>query len=136
MKLIVCLDNHNAMAFNRRRQSRDREITERISTLVGDCALWMGKNSKTLFGDLQLHICVSDDYLHTAGNEDFCFAEIDDVSSYMDKVSEIYIFRWNRDYPFDLLFPTEVLKRDFHLVEAVCFKGYSHPELTLEVYTR
>lgn len=34
MRLIVCLDDKNGMAFNHRRQSRDRIITETIEELV------------------------------------------------------------------------------------------------------
>ena len=30
MRLIVCLDDKNGMAFNHRRQSRDRIVTEKI----------------------------------------------------------------------------------------------------------
>lgn len=34
MRLIVCLDDKNGMAFNHRRQSRDRIVTEKIEELA------------------------------------------------------------------------------------------------------
>lgn len=136
MKMIVCLDNHNAMAFNGRRQSRDKEVIARICSMVGDATLWMGQGSAKLFEGTQVNICISDDYLRSAGSSDFCFAETADVSAYMDCVHEVHIFRWNRDYPYDMQFPADVLEREFRCVESSEFEGYSHPKITVEVYTR
>ena len=39
MNLIVCLDDKNGMAFNGRRQSRDRLLTEDLLQTVGESCL-------------------------------------------------------------------------------------------------
>ena len=49
MHIIVCLDDQNGMAFNHRRQSRDRVVTEDICILADGRPLWMNKNSVALF---------------------------------------------------------------------------------------
>lgn len=33
MHLVLCLDDNNGMAFNGRRQSRDRELTRQMNSL-------------------------------------------------------------------------------------------------------
>lgn len=40
MKLIVCMDDKNGMAFNHRRQSRDRVLAERIMELTENAKLY------------------------------------------------------------------------------------------------
>lgn len=61
MRLIVCLDDKNGMAFNHRRQSRDRIVTEKIEELVKGSTLHFSPNSEKLFtsGDFE----PSEDYL-------------------------------------------------------------------------
>ena len=66
MILIVCLDNNNAMAFNRRRQSQDRAARERILALTAGAPLWMNGYSAKLFGDVP-GIHVDEDFLDQAG---------------------------------------------------------------------
>lgn len=41
MKLIVCMDDKNGMAFNHRRQSRDRVLAERIMELTENAKLYI-----------------------------------------------------------------------------------------------
>ena len=49
MKIIVCLDDNGGMAFNRRRQSRDRVLIEDIAKTVGNARLYIDKYSAPLF---------------------------------------------------------------------------------------
>ncbi len=103
MKLIVCMDDKNGMAFNHRRQSRDRVLAERIMELTENAKLYIAPYSQTLFqADW---VVVSPDYLTCAGQNDFCFAELENLNGYEDNVQELILFRWNRVYPADLYFP-------------------------------
>lgn len=34
MKLIICIDDKNGIAFNKRRQSRDKRIIDKILNLI------------------------------------------------------------------------------------------------------
>ena len=130
MKLIVCLDDNNAMAFYNRRQSSDIAVVHKIAEFTQGQNLWMNSYSGYLFADFKENIRIADDFLTQAKEEDFCFAEISDVHSYIPKVREVYIFRWNRVYPGDLYFPKIPAKKQV-LAE---FSGKSHERITLEVY--
>ena len=46
MILIVCVDDHNGMMFNHRRQSQDRILRADILELTGGKKLWMNAYSK------------------------------------------------------------------------------------------
>ena len=80
MRLIVCLDDKNGMAFNHRRQSRDRIITETIEELVKGSTLHFSPYSAKLFPSGVFE--PSEDYLSRAGEDDFCFVELEDVTPY------------------------------------------------------
>ena len=48
MKLILCVDDKGGLAFNHRRQSRDRVLNERILMHCGMHRLWSGYGSTAL----------------------------------------------------------------------------------------
>ena len=132
MRLIVCLDDKNGMAFNHRRQSRDRIVIAKIEELVKGSTLYFSSYSAKLFpsGDFE----PSEDYLSRAGEDDFCFVELEDVTPYEQQIKEITVFRWNRVYPADLYFPNDLTQ--WSLERTVDFPGHSHEKITLEVYRR
>ena len=130
MKLIVCLDNKNGMAFHNRRLSSDLAVTKKIVEIARGRKLWMNSYSGYLFADCRENIQIDEDFLHNAQKEDFCFAEVSDICSAIPNVQELYVFRWNRIYPADLYFPNIPGKSQI-LAE---FAGNSHEKITLEVY--
>ena len=132
MRLIVCLDDKNGMAFNHRRQSRDRVVIAKIEELVKGSTLHFSPYSAKLFssGDFE----PSEDYLSRAGEDDFCFVEQEDVTPYEQQIKEITVFRWSRVYPADLYFPIELTQ--WRLEQTVEFPGNSHEKITMEVYER
>ena len=132
LRLIVCLDDKNGMAFNHRRQSRDRIVIAKIEELVKGSTLYFSSYSAKLFpsGDFE----PSEDYLSRAGEDDFCFVEMEDVTPYEQQIKEITVFRWNRVYPADLYFPTDLTQ--WSLERTVEFPGNTHEKITLEVYRR
>lgn len=135
MKLIICLDDNDGMLFNHRRQSRDREVCERILAYGNTSRLWMDHYSKQLFKDNDQAICCDARFLEKAGQGEYCFVEHADVVPWISRVEEILVFRWNRKYPADVRFPHGLLNEMFHLCQTEDFAGYSHEKLTLEVYT-
>ena len=132
MRLIVCLDDKNGMAFNHRRQSRDRIVIAKIEELVKGSTLYFSSYSAKLFpsGDFE----PSEDYLSRAGEDDFCFVEMEDVTPYEQQIKEITVFRWNRVYPADLYFQIDLTQ--WSLERTVEFPGHSHEKITMEVYRR
>ena len=147
MKAIVCLDDNGGMRFNGRRQSRDRVVVEKIMQLIGNNGLWMTDYSSVLFphatiiseGGLGL---VNYDKLlfpHTAAmsncESDCEFVFIEDANSLSNvDIDELYIFKWNRSYPSDEKF--SLCLDDFELLSSTDFSGFSHENITLEIYRK
>ena len=133
--LMVCVDDRYGMLFNRRRQSSDRKVTERICALCDSKKLWINSYSAALFPNCG-EICIADDFLDRASGGDCCFVENIDVAPYMDRISKIVLFRWNKKYPADLYFPAEQLNELWRLERSQDFSGTSHDKITMEVYCR
>ena len=132
MRLIVCLDDKNGMAFNHRRQSRDRIVTEKIEELAKGSVLRLSPYSAKLFPSGNFE--PSEYYLSRAGEDDFCFVEMEDVTPYERQIKEITVFHWNRTYPADLKFQIDLTQ--WSLERTVEFPGNSHEKITMEVYER
>ena len=133
MKLIVCVDNKGGMAFNHRRQSRDRVLTEDIARTVGDAHLVLMPYSRSLFEGYALDVAVSNDPLADAGEQDFCFLETSSPTS-DEGISELILYHWNRDYPSDT--PFLMNRSAFELISCEEFIGFSHQKITKEVYVK
>ena len=121
MKLIVCLDEAMGMAFNNRRQSRDKEVIKKIKEITSESPLYINEYSCDLFSDGALGVPV----------DGFYFAEVDLPQGEPD---EIYAFYWNRRYPADLKFTTDLSLYD--IVSTCEFAGSSHEKITLIHYRR
>ena len=134
MILIVCLDDKGGMMFNNRRQSRDKEVIDRIVEIIQGSKLWLNDYSKSLFDQVIIPLAVDDDFLQKAGYGEFCFAENADIAQYTLKIEKIYLFRWNRHYPADIYFPVDLI--DYKLIAQSEFMGNSHEKITLEVYEK
>lgn len=133
MKLIVCLDDNNGMLFNKRRQSSDRFVSKRISSLVSGGVLWVDTYSAALFANQNISLRVDDGFFQKAVAGDWCFAERQDLQKVASAVEEIVIFRWNRRYPSDVCFPKTLLSGRI-LKSTEEFPGNSHDLITMEVY--
>lgn len=136
MVLIVCIDDKNGMAFNGRRQSRDSILCERIMSVVGEKRICMRPDSAKLFSDYSMHICFVEVLGEAADNADYYFAETDNPTQLLPMVDEVIVYRWNRTYPADLYFPTELLCDGWSLVKTFDFPGNSHERISEEVYRR
>ena len=134
IKLIVCLDDKGGMAFNRRRQSRDRLLCEDVARMVGDDTLWVHPYSEPLFAELGIHISMSESYLSDAEERDYCFCERESLGDFAKKGDAVIIYRWNRRYPGDVFFDIDVTAAPWRCVLTEKFVGSSHEEITKEVY--
>lgn len=133
MKLIVCLDDKNGMAFFQKRQSMDKTVCQNMIELTHGHKLWMKEYSAKLFSNLHGEICIDESYLQKAGEGDYCFAETDDVSAYAQSAEQIIVYRWNRCYPSDLRFSAELLNEK-EIADVLEFSGNSHEKISREVY--
>lgn len=132
MNIIVCVDDNNGQLFNGRRQSKDIEVVNKIYEIVSEQKLLINSFSEKLFLDKRV---VRNDFLEIASENDFCFVENVDVTEYISKINKVYLFRWNRDYPYDFTFDLD-LSNNFTLSKVEEFKGNSHDMITLELWTK
>lgn len=156
MILIAAVDDNNGMMFNKRRQSKDRSLRERILLLAKGHKLWMNDYTYRQFLDEAVsitekhtgsapeaadgiaieEICVDEDFLESAGSGEYCFVENVPAASYEEKMEKIILFRWNRKYPSDFQFDIELGTCGWKLAETKEFPGFSHEKITEEVYVR
>ena len=120
------------MIFNNRRQSQDSMLREKIRSFVGNNKIFLNEYSAKQFENTD-NLIISDDFLTRAKNDDFCFAENSHIPT--DNIDEVYLFKWNRDYPADMYFTID-LKTGFKKVQTEDFVGTSHKKITLEIYKK
>lgn len=133
MNIAVCLDDRNGMLFGGRRQSKDQYLRQQLLQLAGSNGLWMNGFSAKQFESTDM-IRVAEDFLEIAPQGNWCFVENMDILPYKEKIERIVIYRWNRLYPSDVKFPVEVFSDSWHPVSSRTFPGYSHDEITEEIY--
>lgn len=132
MQVFVCIDDKSGMQFNKRRQSKDNAVIDKIEEIVGSQKLWIRSYSRSLFVD---NATEDEDMLEKAAKEDFCFVEDVPLSRCVDEMDAIYIFHWNRVYPSDVKLDVDVAKM-FHLEYTEEFAGSSHEKITMEKWVR
>ena len=132
MKLIFCLDDRGGMMFNKRRQSQDRELRKRILDTLDGKSLVMSPYSAKQFVEGG-NILIS----NTPQNENtdgIYFVE--DLPFFLRGVDEITIYKWNRLYPSDVKFDTDLTQNGFVLSNVFEFEGSSHEKITEEKYIK
>lgn len=135
MKVIICLDDNNGMMFNKRRQSRDAVVMEKIMEITKSSKLWISRYSVSIFKDLQINnINVDESFVLEASEGEYCFVEDICLKNYEKWIEEITVFRWNRVYPNDFKF--DINLSAWKLVESFEFRGNSHDKITMEVYVK
>lgn len=137
MILIACVDDKFGMLFNRRRQSQDRMLRERVLQLTDGKTLRMNEYSRKQFGDAEIpQIQVSETFLQEAGKGDYCFLETLDPAPYEKSIEQIVLYKWNRVYPADVYFTISLQEHSWKLTQTTDFAGASHETITEEVYTK
>ena len=132
MHIVLCLDDKNGILFNARRLSSDLAVCKRIVAQHSG-RLMMNSYSAKLFSDAD--VLVDDEFLKNAHAEDTCFVENLDFAKYLQDISSITIYRWNRHYPSDVKLPERLLT-DWKLIENIDFAGKSHDTITEQRYMR
>lgn len=137
MILIVCVDDDGGMAFNGRRQSRDRFLCDRILNKTFGGRLRISPFSASLFREYSANwIEVDENCLENAGEGEFCFVENVDPAPYEERCEKIMVYRWNRKYPADVFFGIRLKKGGWKMDSSVDFAGYSHEKITEEIFVK
>ena len=130
MILVICLDQKDGLSFNRRRQSKDRLLRQKLLELVGEGRLWMSPYSAAQFEESG-NLFIDEGDFEQAGEGDFCFAEARDILPLLSRVEELIVYRWDKTYSADLRFSPQSFGR---LAETEEFAGYSHACILQERY--
>lgn len=133
MNLIVCLDDKNGMMFNKRRQSQDRKLRERILALTEGSKLWMSSYTAKQFTEGGNFI-IDNDFMVNADSQDYCFVEDKEIS--FTNCDKIIVFKWNRHYPADKFFSIDLKANGYKKISQSDFEGYSHKKITEEIYVK
>lgn len=136
MHIIVCIDNQNGMLFNGRRQSRDRAVIADILEHLDGRRLRIRKCSSDILPVDGIQILVSNRAPQDALPNEVCFIEDVPLVPVLEQITEITLYRWNRDYPGDFFLDIDPIQSGFTLIEQRDFHGYAHPQITKEVYRR
>lgn len=131
MILIACVDDNLGMAFNGRRQSRDRAVAERIAALTEGKRLWLHPYTAKLF---EGGVCADEAFLTQAGEQEFAFTELAAPGFLEERIELIVLYRWNRVYPADVRFDIDLT--GWKQLSSTEFTGTSHEKITEEIYTK
>lgn len=133
-EIIICVDKNNGMLFNNRRQSRDIEVIKDIIANIGNKKLHISPFSLPLFNDFKHQVAADIDFLQNADCGDICFAENVCLCEYIDKITGITVYCWNRVYPAD--FFCDIDFSAFELLNECEFKGNSHSVITKKIFAK
>ncbi len=133
MKLVACIDEKNGMAFNHRRQSRDRILIEDLVRHLDGEAIYTTAYSAKLFEGTAAKVEIAEAPAESCG-EGYCFLETIDPILYADRADTLILYRWNRHYPADVFFGVSLSAYRLILTEE--FAGSSHEKITKEVWKR
>lgn len=134
MNLIVCIDDDSGMLFNGRRQSKDRILRQQARALAQGQALWMNRYTASQFAEDGCAVVADEAFLENAPEDAWCFVENVDVRPFADRIQKVALYRWNRLYPSDVKFPTELFADKWNPISIRTFVGSSHDQITEEVY--
>ena len=136
MIIIVCTDDRGGMAFNNRRQSRDRILLDNVKTLIGDGRLLCAPFSDKMLTEENIPHEATESFLDTASSGDFCFVENRHLTPYLERTEKLIIYNWNRHYPSDVKLDISPELSGFKKTESLDFRGSSHEKITRETFTR
>lgn len=135
MKIILFLDDKNGMLFNSRRQSRDEAVCLAIARQCVGNEIWMNAYSARLYGQLEgIKIRIAEDFLSQAGENAYALVETEPLQPFVEKITEMLVFRWNRVYPADVWLNVDL--NQWAIISTVDFAGKSHEQITQIIYQR
>lgn len=138
MTVFLCIDDNNGMLFNGRRQSRDAAVLQDVFTHMKNAPVIISPFSEKMFSSMN-HLeqaTISDSFLNDIDTTAGYFVEDVDITPYLSSISELVLYHWNREYPFDMQFTASPKENGFSLKNSSEFEGTSHEKITKEVWVR
>ena len=133
--VAVTVDERMGIAFNKRRQSRDRVlISDLMNTAPGK--IYVSEYSLPLFDEYKDRIIVVDDPLAQCPDGGCCFVEMAELMPYINEIDTLIVYNWNRHYPADKTLDIDLENGRFSLASSTEFVGSSHEKITKETYRK
>lgn len=126
--LILTVDDNMGISFNKRMCSRDSKVNEQIQNISINRTLYDSPNPR-----LGEHIEIWIDSLKN-NKDGVYYSCYEDPSLLMEYFDEVILFKWNRLYPSDVKFTSDL--SGFTLDDVEEFVGTSHENITKERYIR
>ncbi len=138
MTVVVCIDNEKGLLFNNRRQSRDSELINDLICNLNGSSVIASDFSKMLFENHQNKVRIIPDTqfkeLLLKGTDGVYFVENTDIALFQNDISQLIIYKWNRNYPADMYCTINL--NEFTLQTEYDFAGSSHKKITKVVYVK
>ena len=135
MNIIVCIDDHNGMMFNKRRVSQDKLVREDVLNNLHGKKLMMNSYSFHMFKEEDTSLIEVIDNLPVF-TDCFQFIEDIDISLKEKEIDLLIIYYWNRKYPSDFSFKIDMNKQEWKLISEKEFVGNSHDKITKRVFEK
>lgn len=133
--VAVTVDERMGIAFNKRRQSRDRILIRDLVSTLSD-KIYVSEYSLPLFDEYKDRIIVADDPLAQCPSSESCFVEMAELVPYIDDIDTLIVYNWNRHYPADKTLDIDIKNGTFTLTSSTEFVGSSHEKITKEIYIK
>ena len=131
--VAVTVDERMGIAFNKRRQSRDRVlIKDLLDTATGK--VYVSEYSLPLFDEYKDRVIVAEDPLAQCPDGGCCFVEMVELMPYIEEIDTLIVYNWNRHYPADKTLDIDLENGRFSLTSSTEFVGSSHEKITKETY--
>ena len=134
MTAIVCIEDRGGILFLKRRVSRDREVYRDIAKSYD--TVYMTSYSLPLFEGVEIDAMVRLSPITEGECSDVCFIEDGEIAENLHKISRLVIYRWNRTYPSDVKLGFEPENLGFERVSTSELVGYSHEQITKDIYEK
>ena len=132
---IITVDDRMGIAFNKRRQSRDRMIIEDVAK-SSDGVIYISSYSEQLFEEYKDKTTVVTEPLKVCPDGGCCFLEMTNLNPFLNDISTLVVYRWNRLYPSDKKLDIDPQVCGFEIASTDEFAGYSHDIITKEIYVK
>lgn len=135
INVAITVDDNLGIAFNGRRQSRDKEvINDLVSCTRGK--IYVSHYSAPLFKGFEDKIEVVESPLESCPDGESCFVEISALSPFVDAINSLTVYRWNRNYPSDEKMDLTLSSERFRLISMSEFAGSSHDKISKGIYKK
>ena len=133
LTVAVTVDDKMGIAFNKRRQSRDKLLIEDLCKNT-DGGIYVTSYSAPLFENFSDRIKIVDDPISDCPEGGCCFLELTQISDHVNNISKLIIYRWNKVYPSDKKLVIDLNEYNLKLISSYDFTGKSHDKISKEIY--